>query len=602
MMKKNSLHAFLFALLLFGGLLFAQDSCSISSVTTSSSVSKATTGTSVVISSVSTATSQCTATQLQLISSGANTGGALTINDPPSPGYYSNTLISTSGTTKTFTVTAGTEDVYTYNVQATYTGGSQSSTGTIIEFVSPSTFTVSGTPSSATVTQGSSTTITINVQNPGTSSVTSSYNLSYDASKMTITGDARNGSLTIAAGTTQTLTFTVAPTSNGTATFQLGSNTNAFTSTIGVTSSLTASGTPSSASVYVGNPFTLTITVSNTGASSQTSTYNLSYNPSLVSTSTASSGSVTVAASGTSTLSWTLTGVSSGTGSVIFQLGSNTSAFTSAVTVTWPSGSSGSGSSSGTTTTTTTTPTTTTPPTTTPPATTPPEVTTPSTPTAPPPTSAIVIQASLDAPTQATLGDTITLTLTANNAPAPNVAVKISTPSGKIVSKTTDENGRATFVATEEGFYDYSAEGYSIGLVETFVKTQAVTTPPVTPPTTAPAEITPPAQIVIGEPTRVTVIVGGQPAANVQVTVTAPDGGKFKVTTDASGIATFTPTQAGNYAFSLASSPQTQPKTVSAQQATPTADYSWILLAAGVIIVLIIIAGLALWMMKPKKY
>ncbi len=203
-----------------------------------------------------------------------------------------------------------------------------------------------------------------------------------------------------------------------------------------------------------------------------------------------------------------------------------------------------------------------------------------------------------------TLGNTVSLALTSKGAAVANAKIKITTPSSKQVTKTTDENGKASFVADEDGFYDYSVEGYAIGLVSTLSKKEEA--PPVTPPTppaAAVAEITPPSSVTPGEPAKVTVKLDGKPAANVQVTVTAPDGGTFKITTDANGIATFTPTQAGSYVFNLGAYPSAAPQTIKAEAAAPAAkaDYTWILLVAGAIVVLIIVAGIVLFMLKPKK-
>lgn len=224
---------FIFALI-FASLAFAD---SITSVTTSSSVSTATTGTNVAITSVSSADSgTVTATRIEIVSSGSGTGGSLTISDP-SAGYYSSVPVSSSGTSKTFTVTAGTADTYTYSVRATYSGGSKSSTDAILEFVNPSALTVSGSPSTTTKALSESFTLSISIQNSQSSAITSSYSLSYDSTYFTVTGDpTSSSSTTINAGTTTTLQWTVteaaAYSGSKTITFALGDNLNAFTTTV----------------------------------------------------------------------------------------------------------------------------------------------------------------------------------------------------------------------------------------------------------------------------------------------------------------------------------------------------------------------------------
>jgi hypothetical protein len=252
------------------GVVYAQDSGYISDITTSASVSTATTGTNFVVTATLTAgSSQVNAGQIQLVSTGQNTGSFLTINDPPT-GYYSNTAISTSGTTKTFTATAGVADTYSYYVTATYTGGSKSSTATIVEFVDPSALVVTGSPSSAgSKDAGESYTLSINIQNSQDSDITTSYSLTCP-SGVSCSGDPTSSSgTTIIAGTTQTLQWTVTVNSEfsgtKTVTFALGDNAGAFTSSITGTATTTTSTTSvegtTSSDDEVGTNLTTTSTI-----------------------------------------------------------------------------------------------------------------------------------------------------------------------------------------------------------------------------------------------------------------------------------------------------------------------------------------------------
>ncbi|MBS3056218.1 MAG: PGF-pre-PGF domain-containing protein [Candidatus Aenigmarchaeota archaeon] len=241
-MKK--ILAILTVIILASGLSFAEGEGYISSVTASASVSTATTGTNFQITSVLTAgSSETTANQIQLISTGSNNGGSFTVNDP-SIGYYSNTAVSTSGTTKTFTATAGIADTYTYYITATYSGGSKSSTSQVIEFINPAALTISGTPSSAgSKSSGQSYTLSISIQNPTSSNVVTAYSLSCP-SGTTCTGDPTSSTgTTITAGTSKSLQWTVTIDSDFSGTknvvFTLGDNTDAFTSSISGTATTT---------------------------------------------------------------------------------------------------------------------------------------------------------------------------------------------------------------------------------------------------------------------------------------------------------------------------------------------------------------------------
>lgn len=240
---------FALAVLAISPLALAQgEACIISDVSVSTPSASVTTGTNVVFTATATANTTCTASTIQLISSGQSTGSSLTISDPGSPYYYSNAQVSASGTTKTFTATAGVADTYDYYVQTTFqtSPGSKSSATGVLRVVSPSTLAVSGTPTATqTKASGASFTMTATVTNPTNSSVSTSYNLSYSAANFTVTGDATSGTLNIGAGSSSTLSWTVALATTLTSagdnlTLQLGDNTNAFR----VTANSTAVATP----------------------------------------------------------------------------------------------------------------------------------------------------------------------------------------------------------------------------------------------------------------------------------------------------------------------------------------------------------------------
>lgn len=205
---------------------------SVSSVTTTSTTSTATTGTNVVITSVSTSDSgTVTASQIQLSSSGSNTGSSFTISDPGSPYYYSNVPVTTTGVSKSFTLTAGTADTYTYQVTATWSGGSKSSTESTIQFVNPTALTITASPSSKTISQSSSFLYDISLQNAQSSNILTSYSLTSDAN-FTVTGSPTSSSgTTINSGSSKSLQWNITMSScftgSKTITFGLGDNSNA---------------------------------------------------------------------------------------------------------------------------------------------------------------------------------------------------------------------------------------------------------------------------------------------------------------------------------------------------------------------------------------
>lgn len=205
---------------------------SISSVTTTSTATTATTGTNVAITSVSTTDSgTVTASQIQLTSTGSSTGSSLSVSDPGSPYYYSNVPVTTSGVSKSFTATAGTADTYTYQVTATWSSGSKSSTESTIQFINPTSLTVTSTPSSATISQSASFLLDVSVNNAQSSTILTSYALTAD-SAFSISGDpTSNSGTSIAAGSTSSLQWNITMascfTGSKTITFGLGDNANA---------------------------------------------------------------------------------------------------------------------------------------------------------------------------------------------------------------------------------------------------------------------------------------------------------------------------------------------------------------------------------------
>ncbi len=244
------------ALVVLGlSMLVNADTCSSVTITTSTSSSTLTTGTSATISSTTTASSSSCTADIRLVSTGQSTGASLSVSDPAA-GYHQGVTVSTSGTTKTFTVTAGTADSYNYYV----TAGSSQSTAQSLTFVSPSTLTVSGTPASVTTNQsGNSFTLTITLTNAQASDITTSYALSYSGTYFTIAGDPTSSSSTIvSASSSRVLQWTVTLASSWSGTqniaFQLGSNDNAFTTAVTYPSATaTPTATPGSPGTQ-GNP------------------------------------------------------------------------------------------------------------------------------------------------------------------------------------------------------------------------------------------------------------------------------------------------------------------------------------------------------------
>jgi len=198
---------------------------------TTSVTTNVTTGTSVQISV--TPTGSCSSGEISsLVLTYSNC--TLTITDPAS-GQYSS--IST-GSAKTFTVTSGSQGVCTITARGTTSDGSvDDNTPVVLEFIDPSTLTVAGSPSSTSVTFGNSFSLDINVTNAQASSVLTSYTLSLPSGLTRSSGDpASSTSTTVDAGSTKVLAWTIQHstcfTGSKTITFQLGDNTNAFSTTV----------------------------------------------------------------------------------------------------------------------------------------------------------------------------------------------------------------------------------------------------------------------------------------------------------------------------------------------------------------------------------
>lgn len=231
---------------IFGILLLSQVAlASVSTVSTSMSTSRATTGTSVTSTVTVTATgSESGSIQLVCTPSGTS------ISDPSS-GSYQGVSLSSSPTSKTFTLTAGTANTYTCQGQS----GGVTGDSTIV-FVDPSALTVTGTPTSKTVaTGGGSYTLNANIQNSQSSSITTSYKLNCP-SGYSASGDSscdQTKTETVTAGTTKALTWTITTSSSsGTVTLSIGDNTAAFSSAVTVPAAASTSTTTDTSSAGAG--------------------------------------------------------------------------------------------------------------------------------------------------------------------------------------------------------------------------------------------------------------------------------------------------------------------------------------------------------------
>lgn len=233
----------IFLLAVLATLLLAPfASATVSEVTAEASSSSVTTGTSVTVTSTVTATGSETSS-VQLISSPSG----ITVSDPAS-GSYSSVAVSTTPVTKTFTITAGSAGTYTYYAQA----GSTQSTAKTIVFSDPSVLTISGDSSTVSKTSGQTFTLSISLANSQSSAITSSYSLNLPSGYYSVSsGDPQTSTgRSFAVGTT-TLSWTISIASgaaSGAITFQLGSNTNAFSKSVTIPSSSTTTTTTSASS------------------------------------------------------------------------------------------------------------------------------------------------------------------------------------------------------------------------------------------------------------------------------------------------------------------------------------------------------------------
>jgi len=208
----------------------------ISSITTSSSASRVTTGTDVTITASATGDSSGTATQISFSGSGLTTGSPLTVSDPTA-GYYSGVSLSTSASTLTYIISAATTDTYSYSVTGTYSGGSASSESSTIEFINPDTLTVGGTISNSTPSVGNTFIVEVTVTNPSTTqSVTTAYALDYNSTAFTlVSGDSSSGTVTLSASQSQVFSYTfnaTASASSSPISFGLGDSSDAYSTTV----------------------------------------------------------------------------------------------------------------------------------------------------------------------------------------------------------------------------------------------------------------------------------------------------------------------------------------------------------------------------------
>lgn len=159
-----------------------------------------------------------------------NAPNGVTINDPSS-GSYSNFEASSSGTTKTFTITSGTANSSGYSITVTATEQGESTSVTsdtcTVVFVDPSvlTITVSSDPAGTYTSNQAGKVYTVTVENPTGSSVRTDYTLTLPSGITKTSGDASTGTLTLSAGNSQQLSWTLNLNATGTITLDLGGTT-----------------------------------------------------------------------------------------------------------------------------------------------------------------------------------------------------------------------------------------------------------------------------------------------------------------------------------------------------------------------------------------
>ncbi len=93
---------------------------------------------------------------------------------------------------------------------------------------------------------------------------------------------------------------------------------------------------------------------------------------------------------------------------------------------------------------------------------------------------------SMEAPKNAKAGDIVAITLAYENGTAAGgIAVKVTTPLNKVLSLTTDAQGKASYTATEAGTYSYSVgKGYVLAVGKSTTVSEA--SKPAAPPSGAP--------------------------------------------------------------------------------------------------------------------
>ncbi len=276
---KKKLPLALFVLLL---LPLLANAFAISSITTSATSSRVTTGTDVTVTASVTADSSGTATQISLSGTGQTTGSPLTVSDP-STAYYSTVSLSTSATQLSYVVSAGTADTYSYTVTGTYASGSASSTAATIQFVDPSAVTVSGSVSNTSNTVGNSFIVQVTLTNPSaTQNVTTSYELTYNSTAFTVlSGDSIAAVITLNPSQSQVLSYTVNATSavsSSPIAMTVGSNTAAYSQTVtnavvdSAAPSITLS-TPASGAVLTSSSSAFTFTFTDSDSSGAATCY-----------------------------------------------------------------------------------------------------------------------------------------------------------------------------------------------------------------------------------------------------------------------------------------------------------------------------------------
>lgn len=208
--------------------------------------------------------------------SGSSTINSFSVSSTPS-GLSISTVetpftVTTSGVTKTFTISSSTTNTYTFSVTVIDSAGASSSSGSsTIEYVNPSSLTMEITENPlSTVYEGNNTGISINVQNSLSSSQTRNLTL-YQNKSNTFAVNTSLGSaaaiqtITLSASETKPVTWNITIGSfsgTGHAIIRLGDTTSAqvFTLTKGTTTTTASSATTTTAGGSGGGTTTTTTT------------------------------------------------------------------------------------------------------------------------------------------------------------------------------------------------------------------------------------------------------------------------------------------------------------------------------------------------------